>query len=123
MPRLMAYLLVFAGGGAGSMLRYTMWLLFRPWQAKFPWATLSANGLACLAVGAFLGWQRHALLSDQNHLLLVTGFCGGFSTYSMFTVETWGLWQSGHSLAALLNVLLNLGVCILCLLLGLKITA
>ena len=123
MPTILAFTLVFLGGGAGSVCRYAVWLFARPWQAKFPWATLIANGLACIALGALLGWQARALLSDQQRLLFVTGFCGGFSTYSTFTAETWGLWQSGQPGEALANALLNLGVCVVCLLLGLKITA
>ena len=119
----LAFFLVFLGGGAGSICRYGIYLFIRPWQTQFPWATLVANALACIALGALLGSQQQALLSDQRRLLLATGFCGGFSTYSTFTAETWGLWQSGHTSAAAANVLLNLAVCVLCLLLGLKITS
>jgi CrcB protein len=122
MPTIVAFFLVFLGGGAGSICRYAIWLFVRPWQTKFPWATLIANGMACIALGVFLGWQANAILSDQRRLLLITGFCGGFSTYSTFTAETWGLWQNGQAGAALANALLNLAVCIVCLLLGLKIT-
>ncbi len=119
---LQAFALVFLGGGAGSICRYALWLAIRPWQDKFPWATFAANAAACLVLGALLGLQSHGLLSDQRRLLLVTGFCGGFSTYSTFTAETWGLWESGHAGAVLANVFLQLAVCVTCLLLGLKIT-
>lgn len=105
------------------MCRYAIWLMLRPWVVRFPWATLAANGLACLVLGILLGWQAQALISDQRRLLLVTGFCGGFSTYSTFTAETWGLWQSGHAGAALANVLLHLTVCLVCLILGLKLVS
>lgn len=118
-----AFFLVFLGGGAGSVCRYAVYLLVRPWQTQFPWATLLANALACIVLGALLGWQGQALLSDQRRLLFATGFCGGFSTFSTFTAETWGLWQSGHTSAAAANVLLNLAVCVVCLLLGLKFTS
>ncbi|MBK8968171.1 MAG: fluoride efflux transporter CrcB [Lewinellaceae bacterium] len=121
MPSFLACMLVFLGGGAGSLCRYAVWLFARPWQEKFPWATLIANGLACLALGIFLGWQSQAVLSDQRRLLLVTGFCGGFSTYSTFTAETWGLWQSGQPVAAAANAVLNLAVCLICLAVGLKL--
>lgn len=116
-------LFVFLGGGAGSVCRYAIWLAMRPWADKFPWATFAANALACLLLGVLLGWQAQGLLSDQRRLLLVTGFCGGFSTYSTFTAETWELWQSGHISAVLVNVILQLAVCLVCLLLGLRITA
>ena len=111
----------FLGGGLGSMCRYGVWLMLRPWQVKFPWATLLANGLACIVLGVLLGWQAQAVLSDQRRLLLVTGFCGGFSTYSTFTAETWGLWENGQPALALSNVFINLFVCVICLLIGLKL--
>ncbi|MBK9337973.1 MAG: CrcB family protein [Lewinellaceae bacterium] len=115
--------LVFLGGGGGSVCRYAVWLALRPWTDKFPWATFAANALACLLLGALLGRQAQGLLSDQHRLLLVTGFCGGFSTYSTFTSETWGLWQSGNMSAVLANVFLQLAVCMVCLLAGLRLTA
>lgn len=120
---LKAFLLVFLGGGAGSMCRYGLWLAIRPWQDKFPWSTFAANAVACLLLGLLLGLQGQGLLSDQRRLLLVTGFCGGFSTYSTFTAETWGLWQSGHVVGVLVNVFIQLVVCVGCLLLGLRLTA
>ncbi len=115
--------LVFLGGGLGSICRYGLALLVQPWQPRFPWATLLANGLACLALGLLLGWQATGLLSDQRRLLLVTGFCGGFSTFSTFTAESWQLFQEGQPVAALVNVGGGLVLCLGCLLLGLKLSA
>ncbi|MBL7774877.1 MAG: fluoride efflux transporter CrcB [Saprospiraceae bacterium] len=123
MPVFFAFSLVFIGGGLGSICRYALYLLLRPWQTQFPWGTFAANALACLALGLLLGAPQTAWLSDQKRLLLLTGFCGGFSTYSTFTAETWGLWQNGQLGAALANALLHFGVCTVCLLLGLKITS
>lgn len=118
-----SFLLVFFGGGAGSVARYGVFLLLRPWQERFPWATLAANGLACLLLGFLLGWQMGGALSDQRRLLLATGFCGGFSTFSTFTAETWALWQNGQTTAALLNAGGSLALCLACLFLGLKLAA
>lgn len=112
-----AFGLVFIGGGAGSMARYGIFLLLRPWHAHFPWATLAANALACLLLGMLLGAQA----SDWRRLLLATGFCGGFSTFSTFTAESWALWQQGQAGAALANMAGSLALCAVCLLLGLKI--
>lgn len=119
----MGFLLIFIGGGLGSMCRYGIGLAVQPLLPKFPWATLVANGLACLILGALLGLQFHGNMSEQRRLLLATGFCGGFSTFSTFTAETWELFQSGHYGAAAANVAGSLTVCFVCLLLGIKLTA
>jgi CrcB protein len=117
------FLLVFLGGGLGSICRYALSLALAPWQPRFPWATLLANGLACLALGYLIGLQAETGtqgLSTAKRLLLATGFCGGFSTFSTFTAENWQLWHSGQALAALLNLLANLALCLLCLWWGLR---
>ncbi len=116
-------ILVFLGGGLGSLCRYAVWLLLRPWQVHFPWATFVANATACFLMGLLLGWQGHDRLSDERRLLLITGFCGGFSTYSTFTAEGWGLWQSGHYASCLAYVAGQIIVCTAFLLLGLRLTA
>lgn len=117
------FLLVFLGGGLGSLCRFSVGLAVEPLLPKFPWATMVANGLACIVLGAVLGLNMAGNLSEERRLLLATGFCGGFSTFSTFTAETWGLFQNGHLLAALANIVGSLTVCFVCLLLGLKLTA
>lgn len=117
------FFLVFLGGGLGSICRYGIGLALQPQSLKFPWATLLANGLACLVLGAVLGLHLHGNISDQRKLLLATGFCGGFSTFSTFTAETWQCFQNGQYAAALANVAGSLTVCFVCLLLGIKLTA
>jgi len=119
----MAFLLVFIGGGLGSLFRYGIGLAVQPLLPKFPWATLVANGLACVVLGAVLGLQFQGNISDERRLLIATGFCGGFSTFSTFTAETWELFQSGQYGAAVANVAGSLTVCFVCLLLGIKLTA
>jgi len=117
------FTLVFLGGGLGSICRYAITVWMQPWQLRFPWATLAANGLACFVLGALLGWQLSGQMPDRYRLLLATGFCGGFSTYSTFTAETWQLWQTGQTTAAMINVAVSLAVCMVCLLLGLVFEA
>jgi CrcB protein len=76
-------LLVGLGGGAGSMLRY---LCQRSLNLNFPYGTLLVNILGCLLIGVLWGlFSRH--VDEQKRLLLVTGFCGGFTTFSSFTYE------------------------------------
>lgn len=117
------FLLVFLGGGLGSLCRYGIALGMQGWHLRFPWATLLANGLACFVLGLVLGSHTQGLLSDQRRLLLATGFCGGFSTFSTFSAEAWSLWQNGQNGMTMIYVASSLAGSLACLLLGLKIAA
>jgi CrcB protein len=117
------FLLVFFGGGFGSVCRWGLGLTLQPILPKFPFSTLIANGMACLVLGALLGLYTSGNLSEERKLLLATGFCGGFSTFSTFTAETWQFIQSGQYWTALANILGSMMVCFVCLFLGLKLTA
>jgi fluoride exporter len=89
------------------------------WQPLFPVATLTANFLSCLVFGAvvMLGVSRMNL-NYSLKLLLITGFCGGFSTYSAFTFETVELFKSGQQGLALSNIILNFALSVSGLYLG-----
>lgn len=102
-------LLVFAGGGLGSVARLLVGKFYKAWQPAFPMATLTVNFLSCLIFGAvvMLGVNKMNL-NYSLKLLLITGFCGGFSTYSAFTFETVELFRNGHSAMGLGNIVLNL---------------
>ena len=115
------FLLVFVGGGLGSVSRWGLSLALQPLLPRFPWATLTANGLACFIMGLVLAQQMSTGVIEQRRLLLSVGFCGGFSTFSTFSAETFQLWQGGQPSLAALNVLGSLLVCFACLLLGMKI--
>lgn len=116
-------LLVFVGGGLGSLARWGLSLAIQPLLPRFPWATLAANGLACAAMGVLLGHQLSVGVVEQRRLLLAVGFCGGFSTFSTLTAETYQLWQSSEQTLAVVNVVGSWAVCLACLLLGLKISS
>ena len=74
------FLLVFLGGGAGSLLRYGLALWLGPVQGRFPWATLAANALACFILGWVGALALQHRLSEEQRLLLATGLCGGMPT-------------------------------------------
>jgi CrcB protein len=117
------FLLVFVGGGLGSICRFGISLLLTPFAMRFPWATLLSNAIACLVLGILLGLQMHQAAPDARRFFLATGFCGGFSTFSTFSAETIQLYQSGQPLLAAANLVGSLTVCILCLLLGVRIVS
>jgi fluoride exporter len=108
-------LLVFLGSGLGGVVRYGLGRLLSGWlPGYFPVATLGVNVLACLLVGLLAGWvDSRQLLGPAGRLLLVTGFCGGFSTFSTLAHEALHLmrdapaWAAPAYLAA--SLLLGLG--------------
>lgn len=98
-----SWLLVALGGGVGAVARY---LLQQAVQQRLPLAwpvgTGAVNALGCLLAGLFLGLlERHALGASWR-LLLITGVCGGFTTFSAFALENVALLREGNvALAAL----------------------
>ena len=89
-----SWILVFLGGGVGSMLRYGIGQYFASYDSNFPIGTFLSNILACLVLGILLGIQIKNNLSPNQGLLFMTGFCGGFSTFSTFSAETLKLFQN-----------------------------
>lgn len=121
-PVRMNYLLVFAGGGLGSICRFAMDnIVLRYYPSTFPWATFWSNILACLILGFFVGLSIRNLAPAPYRLLLMTGFCGGFSTFSTFSNETLGLIQSGQYTHAILNVFVSVAVGLFSLYLGMRL--
>jgi CrcB protein len=81
-------LLVFIGGGVGSSLRYILGKYLNSTQTGIPWGTFTANILGSLLIGIILGLAaKNDTLSQSQTLLLATGFCGGFTTFSTFAYE------------------------------------
>lgn len=81
-------LLIFIGGGTGSVLRYLVGKLLNNSQNGIPYGTFVANILGSLLIGIILGFAAKNETLTQNYtLLLATGFCGGFTTFSTFAYE------------------------------------
>ena len=119
----MNYVLVFIGGGLGSICRFGIAQLLASQKLDFPYATLLANALACIVLGVLMGMQIKNGVTDMQKFVLMTGFCGGFSTFSTFTGETVQLFQTGQVGYAFFNILLSLLVCLICLYLGMKLVS
>ena len=89
-------LLVFIGGGTGSVLRYLIGKLLNNSQTGIPYGTFTANIIGSLLIGFILGFAaKNEAISQSSTLLLATGFCGGFTTFSTFAYENHLFLKSG----------------------------
>ncbi|TXE11117.1 fluoride efflux transporter CrcB [Seonamhaeicola algicola] len=89
-------LLVFIGGGFGSVLRYVISKYLNSATTGIPYGTFTANILGSLLIGVILGLAvKNNTLNQSQTLLLATGFCGGFTTFSTFAYENHVFLKSG----------------------------
>lgn len=107
-------LLVFIGSGAGGSIRYLADVaISQIYKKDFPLPILIINALASLLVGMLITLaQEKQILSSSAQWLMITGFCGGMSTFSTFSAQTLKLMESGQLISASLNVLLSVTICI-----------
>jgi len=92
-------LLVFVGGGFGSMLRYVISKYLNSSTTGIPYGTFTANILGSLLIGIILGLAAKSdAISHNQTLLLATGFCGGFTTFSTFAYENHVFLKNGDFL-------------------------
>ncbi len=109
----MSALWVFIGGGLGSVIRYFFGLAFSKSNLTLPYATLSANLVSCSIFAVSLWLLQDKFLTQNNlKLFILTGICGGLSTFSTFSAETFELFKQQLYFWAVANILLNTVLCI-----------
>jgi len=109
----MKFLLVFLGGGFGSVFRYVISKYLNNLESTIPYGTFMVNVFGSLLIGVILGLTlKNNLLSQNQTLFLAVGFCGGFTTFSSFAYENVELLKSGDyfNLALYLSGSILLGV-------------
>ena len=113
-------LLVFVGGGFGSVLRYIIGKHLNSTENGIPYGTFAANILGSLLIGVILGLAaKNDALSQNQTLLLATGFCGGFTTFSTFAYENHVFLKSGDFTSFALYTIASFIVGFLAVFLGL----
>jgi CrcB protein len=89
-------LLVFVGGGFGSALRFIIGKWLNSSNDGIPYGTFAANIIGSLLIGVILGLAaKNDSLTESQTLILATGFCGGFTTFSTFAYENHVFLKSG----------------------------
>ncbi|MCX2561681.1 fluoride efflux transporter CrcB [Acetobacter farinalis] len=112
----MSCLLVMLGGALGTLARYAMTLLTAPLSRMMPWGTIvGINVLGSFIIGFFstltLADGRYPV-SDNTRLFVMVGLCGGYTTFSSFSLQTLDLLRSAAWGRALANVTLSVVLCL-----------
>jgi CrcB protein len=118
----MDYFLIWLGGGLGSVARYWVSSVVaqRVGQA-FPFGTLLVNVSGSLLIGFFAGLalpEGRFMVNPQVRTFLMIGICGGYTTFSSFSLQTLTLAQDGEWLWAGLNILGSVALCLVAVWLG-----
>ncbi len=111
----MSYIWVAVGSALGGLLRYAIIRWMMPLSVGFPVGTVLINVLGCLLIGYFgtatLSGSRYAV-SENIRLFVMVGICGGFTTFSSFSLQSFDLLRAGAWGRALLNIALSVILCL-----------
>jgi fluoride exporter len=110
----LSIVLVFLGGAVGSVWRYwgSGWIAQR-FGETFPFGTLGVNIVGSILIGVFSGLVTHvsnSMMAAALLQLLVVGVCGGLTTFSSFSLQTYSLIAEGRWLSALSNIIFSTGL-------------
>ena len=122
----LAIVLVFLGGAVESMWRF-WWsgLVAQRFGETFPFGTLVVNIVGSTIIGIVAGFLMHVSNSDiaaALQQLLAVGICGGLTTFSSFSLQTYNLIVDGRWLSALSNIVFSTGLCLGCVAVGWQVT-
>lgn len=89
----------------GGMLRYgiSKWVQIKL-LTTYPFGTFTVNIIGCFIIGLVMGYSERFNIAPEWRLLLVTGFCGGFTTFSAFSIESMAMLRDGQFLPAFLYI-------------------
>ena len=114
-------LLVMAGGALGTLARYGASVLMAPYSREMPWGTILINGTGSLLIGLFgtltLAGGRYPA-PENLRLFVMIGFCGGYTTFSSFSLQTLDLLRTGGYGRAAANVGASILLCVAAVALG-----
>ena len=116
-------LIVFIGGGLGTVMRFLISKIL-PYSGKgFPWSTFSANMIGCLIIGVITGYFLRNISENQSEWILfaTVGFCGGFTTFSYFANENFLFLRDDNYIIMLIYSVLSVLSGILMIYLGIML--
>lgn len=118
-------LIVALGGSIGSVLRFLINTLIsnKISSNKMIYATFIVNIVGCFIIGYLAGiFEKQSTISTTLKLLAITGFCGGFTTFSTFSIENYNLLQSGNYITSIIYITTSIFIGLLFVGLGLSLT-
>ena len=109
-------LIVAAGGAVGTLARFWIGLLMAPLSQSLPWGTIAINIAGSFLIGAFgtltLAQGRYPA-PETVRLFVMVGVCGGFTTFSSFSLQTFDLLRAGAAGRAAVNVSVSVALCLI----------
>ena len=116
----MGFIFVGLGGATGAILRYAISLI--PYRGEFPLLTFVTNILGAVLIGFIVGYVAKRNVNDSLLLFLKTGLCGGFTTFSTFSLEAYNLFAGGSKILAVIYAVLSTVCCIVGVWLGIMLS-